>query len=200
MTKLGRIATITCLGIFAAAPAFAGARIDVSGGAAPAVSTVSAKNTENLDETFHPVTVGSYAVGAAWVLDDRIELGGQWQQSFFHDWEFFSDLDKDVRLSSATVGGRYQLFDREHLFRPYVAGQVGVALGDATSEEESWDAPDVTLVSAHDTGFGMNAGGGVDFQITRLVSVGADVRYNYAGVLDDAHYLTTFVNVGLHFG
>jgi hypothetical protein len=41
-----------------------------------------------------------------------------------------------VTLSSATVGARYQLFDREHLVRPYVAGQIGVAIGDATSEED----------------------------------------------------------------
>lgn len=200
MSRIGRIATIACIGLCAATSAWAGARIDLEGGAAPAISSFSAKTEDGLDEKFDVDTIGSYAVGAAWVLDDRLELGGQWQQGFFDDLEILGDIDQDVTLSSATVGARYQLFDREHLVRPYVAGQIGVAIGDATSEEDGLFSASVTRVSRDEAGFGANAGGGVDFQITRLISVGADVRYNYAGVFDDAHYLTTMFNVGIHLG
>jgi opacity protein-like surface antigen len=201
MIEFRRIATFTCIGFFAAASAaFAGVRIDASGGAAPANSAFAIERAEGIDQDRGVATAGSYAVGASWVFDDRIELGGQWQQSFFDDWTYFSEVDQDATLSSATVGGRYQFFDREYLFRPYLAGQVGLAFADATSEFDELFGPEVTRVSAEETGFGMNAGGGIDFQITRLFSVGADVRYNYAGVLGDAHYLTTLVNLGLHFG
>jgi opacity protein-like surface antigen len=197
MNRIGRIATSTCLGLLAAAPAFAGARIDLEGGAAPVVSSLTAKSVDGVEQGFDVDTAGSYAVGAAWVLDDKLELGGRWQQSFFVDDFLFTD--ESLSLSSATVGARYHLFDRERLVRPFVAGQVGVAFADASTDTEGlFSDPELEAVSTDDTGFGMNAGGGVDFQLTRWLSVGADVRYNYAAGLDDVHYMTTMFNVGIH--
>jgi opacity protein-like surface antigen len=193
MIRIGRIVTLTCFGLLGAAPAFAGARIDVEGGAAPAISSLSTKAVEGVEQSYDLGTLGSYSVGAAWVPDDKLELGARWNQNFLVEDIVFND--QSVSLSAATVGARYHLFDREHLIRPFVAGQVGVALADVTTDPIDADLEDI---STNETGFGLNAGGGVDFQITELISLGADVRYNYAGVLDDVHYLTTMFNVGFH--
>ena len=201
MKGIGRIATFGFLGLLAATPAWAGARVDVGGGLAPAVSSASTKSFDGADESFDVSTVGSYALGAAWVLGDQVELGGRWQQSFFDEGTFdFGDRDQDLTLSSLTAGGRYQFFDRESLVRPYLAAQVGLALADAYSADDGLLSQKVTRVSTDETGFGLNAGGGLDFQITRFLSLGADVRYNYAGVVGDVSYLTTMFNVGLHLG
>jgi outer membrane autotransporter protein len=56
-------------------------------------------------------------------------------------------------------------------------------------------------VDRTDDSFGINVGGGFDFAINRRMSLGLDFRYHNAfDALNGFEFLTTNVNVGIHFG
>jgi len=54
-------------------------------------------------------------------------------------------------------------------------------------------------VNQVDDGFGMNVGGGLDFTVTRRVSLGLDMRYHNAlTVLGGFDFVTALIDVGIH--
>lgn len=174
------------------APAEGRWRIDVEGGAIVPVSGVTLKGDETDVSTDFDVG-GSFAAGGGYSLNDYVEVGGQLQGSFSGiDLGFASDT---VEVYSLTAGPRLYLLPGTYPFRPWVVGQIGWYR--ASAEAGAFGAQ----VGNTEDAFGANVGGGFDVPIVPLVSLGIDVRYHRpVDVFDGFSFVTTMLNVGLHFG
>lgn len=130
---------------------------------------------------------GSFAAGGGFSPVDFVDLTAHFQANF-------SDLDSDLdflEVYSFTTGGRFYLMPPGR-FRPWLMGEIGWyrARADALFEDE------VT-----DDSFGLNAGGGFDVFVHRIVSLGADVRYHNAfDAFDGVEFVSILFNVGVHLG
>ncbi len=174
-----------------AASARAGVRLDLDGGAALGTSDVAVGHGTSAHRTRSRNGVG-YGVGVGTDVNRWVDVGVQFQQSLAAAF-----LRDGVNLTSITAGPRVYPLGRDHRVRPWVTGQVGWYHGDATV--------DSLFSSTHehrtDDGFGFNAGGGLDVQLTPRFSLGTDLRYHQAvGVLDGIHQFTPMVNVAYTFG
>jgi len=172
-------------------------------------------------------TGGTYALGASYVLSNHFEVGGQFQHSLSRQVDrltiptrFPETVPKGLTAKpaldvfSVTAGTRVHLLPQDRRVRPWLIGQVGWYRARAEVTELLGPAqlpcgapincfPVGTLRirrSGGDDGFGFNVGGGVDVALTRLLSVGADVRYHRAvNVLENVDFVTTMVSLGLRF-
>jgi len=183
--RLGTITSITlAIGVLCA-PVVAGAaeserriRIDVEGGAMPGGS----KGVE---------PGPALGVGVGYALTDHIELGADAQTA-----AHVNIFDRTTGFSSVTAGARYYVLGRSGAVQPWLIGQGGWYSGSVTQ-------PRLFASTIHhtDSGGGVNVGAGFDVPVGKLVSLGADVRWNQTiGVLDDPGYVTTLANVAFHFG
>lgn len=185
------MAVLLSLAVALPTVSLAGARIDVEGGAMAGSSDVTVRD-DGTEVTFDTDAGGSWAIGGYWVANDHLEVGGQYQQVI----AALSVVPaSSLVYNSVTAGARYQLLPRDRRVRPWLVGQLGW-YGARGQADFLFDE-----VSETDNGFGFNVGGGIDFQLSKLVSLGADLRYHHAvDVLGGLDYMTTMVNVAFHLG
>jgi opacity protein-like surface antigen len=199
-------------------------RVDVSGGAIVAPWAVHLpKSSPDLHEPGDARfdTGGSYAVGGSYLLTDRFELGGQFQHSLSRGVDAFTvpgrrpteavprNLTSKPTLDvfSFTVGPRIHLLPANYRVRLWFVGQAGWyrvegAVDEGAVFHDFPYAPNGSHIrhSGADNGFGFNVGGGIDMRVTRLVAVGADIRYHRTvNVLDNVDFITTMLNLSFHF-
>lgn len=113
-----------------------------------------------------------FEMSFGWRLAPRFSLDFTWLMSF-HD-AAVGAAGPEAALTSLSVDGRFFLVDRSRQTQPYV--QLGV--GAYILGTDSWDFNALT-------GAGFQLGGGVDFYLSRYVSIGAKVLYRGA-YLDNA--------------
>jgi opacity protein-like surface antigen len=184
-------AVLLSLAVVCPAVSLAGGRIDVEGGAMAVSSNVTIQDA-GTEVTFDTHAGGSWAIGGYWIANDHLEVGGQYQQVI----AALSVVPaSSLVYNSVTAGARYQILPRDRRVRPWLVGQLGWY--NASGEVDYL----FDQVSETGNGFGFNVGGGIDFQLSKLVSLGADLRYHHAvGVLGGLDYMTTMVNVAFHLG
>jgi opacity protein-like surface antigen len=134
---------------------------------------------------------GSLAIGGAYGLGDYVDLTGRVQSNFAgFDVAVASDIFYAVSL---TAGGRVYLLPPKRV-RPWLGAELGWYR--ARGEVGFFHSVERT-----DDSFGFNAGGGVDFALSRRVSLGIEARYNSApAALGGLQFVTTMIKVGIHFG
>jgi hypothetical protein len=165
-------------------------RIDLNGGALAGGTDASVR--EHGTRTTAEVDAGpAVGVGAGYALTDHLEVGGHVLAA-----DSPALFGHSVGYTSVTAGCRYYLLGRSGPVQPWLIGQGGWYRG----------ASRFSTVFGSDTnrdenGAGVNAGGGLDVPIGKLVSVGVDLRYHQTlGVFDNAGFVTTMANVAFHFG
>lgn len=162
-------------------------RLDFEGGAA-----ILTEDIEIRGEDVDVDVGGSYAIGAGYLLNRWLEVGGQFQQSFSLDL-----FDDSVDVLSATAGGRVYAPPMAR-FQPWLVGQIGWYRVNAETDCLFCSSDDE--LDRDGNSFGFNVGGGFDVFLTDWVSAGVDVRYHRAvDALDGVGFVTTMANVGLHF-
>jgi opacity protein-like surface antigen len=132
---------------------------------------------------------GSIAIGGAYGLGDYFELTGTFRSNFAGVIDNFYSV-------SLTGGGRVDLLP-PHRVRPWIGTEIGWyhARADFNDLFGSND------IEESDDSFGLNAGGGLDVAVSRVVSLGVDVRYHNAfTAFDRLELLTAMLKVGVHFG
>ena len=165
-------------------------------------------------------TGGSYALGAGYAITDRIELLGQFQHSLSRDiralrFEARSGLvaqssnltaRADLDVFSLTGGARLHLLPSGQRLRPWLVGQMGWYRATAELKDPICEGgriycgPSVARYNGSSDGFGVQGGGGFDYAVSGLVSVGVDVRYHKAfDLIGGLHFVTTMATVGIHF-
>lgn len=194
MRSLGGMAILAAaLAAVTADPGVAQARwrLDVQGGAfVPAGDARFGEGTTTVDVSTD--VGGSFGVGGSYGVGDWLDLGGHYQRSF-------SGLDLGVisnslKVGSLTAGARAYLAPPGR-FRPWLACEIGWYRARA-----DFDVPFGVTVESTEDSFGVNAGGGADFAVTDLVSLGVDVRYhNAVDAFGGLGFVTTMFNVGFHF-
>ena len=197
---MSRTILAVCLGgallAMVSAPASAGWRLDAQAGAiVPTSDTEFHSRGVDIDTR---LDVGlSLVVGGGYELGDWIELTAQLQAAGTAD-----IFDEDsAGVLSFTPGARAFLLPRGRLFRPWLGGQLGwYRVGGDFNRDFIFNDRDDD-VSRTDDSFGINVGTGVDWRITHRVSLGLDIRYHNAfDALNGFEFVTTNVNVGIHFG
>lgn len=171
-------------------------RLDLEGGAFIPVSRVEFRegNTE-IDAGLG--TGAAFAVGGAYGLADWVDLTAQFQVA--STLGLFDDHNVDV--FSITPGARVFVLPATYRFRPWLGGQIGWYLVDGQFHNAFLFDEDADDVDKSENSFGLNVGGGFDFAINHRVSLGIDVRYHNAfDALGGFQFVTTMVNVGIHFG
>jgi opacity protein-like surface antigen len=171
-------------------PATARWRLDTEGGAMIRASSIGFSG-----RTVDADTAGSFAFGGGYSLNDYVELGGQFQQSIS-----VQIFDDSFDVSTVTAGARVYLLPQGRV-RPWLVGQIG------------WYRVDASLVNCvffcngneHDdrvdNSFGLNVGGGLDVAVSKLISLGVDVRYHDAvSAFGGTGFVTSMFDVGFHFG
>ncbi len=136
---------------------------------------------------------GLFAVLGGYRIADFVEVTAAVRGGFTPlDVGFLDSLD----LVTLTAGTRlYPLGERR--LRPYLGAEIGWY--HAEVEIERFFSSDD--FDEEDDSFGVNAGGGIEFQINRLLSLGADIRYHNASDAFDGIELVSFLaTVGFHFG
>jgi opacity protein-like surface antigen len=139
----------------------------------------------------------SFVIGGGYGLGDWVELTTQFQVAGTTD-----IFDEDsAGVLSFTPGARVFLVPAPKRFRPWLGGQIGWYRVDGSFNNEFLFNNRDDDVDRTDDSFGINVGGGFDCAINQRVSLGLDVRYHNAfDALDGFEFVTTNVNVGIHFG
>jgi hypothetical protein len=198
-TKVFAAVSALVLTIAIASPrsANAGGRIGLLGGGAIPLSSVE---FESEGEKFGVDLGAGPAIGleGGWMATDSLEVGGLVLGSLLEQ-----ERDETAASWSATAGLRYSFFDTESKVRPFVVGHLGyygVAVDSEDSGDGWFDFDFSPFPDESDGGFGVNAGGGVDFYPVKWLSVGVDLRYHHAFVFEGVDTFTTMAGVAWHFG
>src|SRR5262249_28851985 len=124
---LSSLLTAVAALLFVSAPAHAGWRLDVEGGAIVPASTVTLSDGSGADvdtDISSDFNVGgSFAPRGGYELNDYVEIGGQFQSNFSGiDIGLASDT---LRAYSLTAGPRIYFVPDGYRVRPWVVGQIG---------------------------------------------------------------------------
>jgi len=191
MNKLAMLGVLLTAVVASRANGDPGWRIDAAGGAIVGAGKV--KVSEGGDSgQFDIVPGGSFAVGGGYGLGNWVDLTTHFQSSFTG---FDVIASQSLDVYSLTAGGRVYLLPPGRV-RPWLASELGWYRADG-------EVGGLFLPTIHqsDDSFGLNAGGGVDVNVNRRVSLGVDVRYHDAfDALNGLQFVTTMFNVGIHLG
>lgn len=124
------------------------------------LSSDGSRLTEGLD------TGGGFDIGIGWRLG-AISLDASWMMSFHNAGQL--GANDEATLGTLALDARFFLSDRSHALQPYL--QLGVGL--YVLGRDSWDSEGLT-------GVGVQVGGGVDFYVTKHVSIGGKLLYRGA--------------------
>ena len=199
-------------------------RLDVSGGAFLAASTVTLTDRklppgvccgvagDQAEADFG--AGGAYALGVGWAVSDHVEAVGHFQHALSRTVDHaklelgdfdspFESTDSELDVFSVTAGGRFHLLPPGQVYRPWIVTEVGWYHANGGVEETSCGRGGCGFTGAHDDrtgdGIGFNAGGGFDVGLSDALSVGMDVRYHRAFVLGDFGFITAMATLGVHF-
>jgi hypothetical protein len=142
------------------------------------------------DTRLHAKPAPTYAVGLGWPFGDALEVFARWQQVTTAVEVHASPASAgNLDAFSLTFGARYLFLDRDEVLRPWLDVGAGWYRGSVRigrqnmSRTSGGNAIKESIVGRGDAA-GVTAAAGVDFRLSRPLSLMVEVRYNWASDID----------------